>query len=165
MNKVSGLEAHFWNILFHIISWNDWKSFYIFHIVHLKTWEQESDKRKTPRIPTVLTCVYLKYTLCSKPLIRSTGSLSVCRLSVGVSRTSAASCTHSITHLIKSPACLYARYSGVRKAARLHSYRPFSFENFQTISITIPAVCAFLPKAGCWIWISLFCWTPNPYAL
>lgn len=70
----------------------------------------------------------------------------MCQLSVGVSRTSAASCTHSITHLIKSPACLYARYSCIRKAATLHSYCLFFSEDLQTISITSPAVCAFLPK-------------------
>lgn len=73
--------------------------------------------------------------------------MSVCQLSVGVSRTSAASCTHSITHLIKSPACLYARYSCIRKAATLHSYCPFSSEDLQTISITNkPSGLCFPPK-------------------
>ncbi len=41
------LRHIFLNILFHIISWNDLKSLYIFYIVQLKNWEQEPDKRKT----------------------------------------------------------------------------------------------------------------------
>ncbi len=128
------------------IIWNH----YIFFI--LCNWKTENKNQTKERLSESQRCLHAciwSTRSVQKPLIRSTGSLSVCRLSVGVSRTSAASCTHSITHLIKSPACLYTRYSGVRKAARLHSYCRFPFEDFQTISIISPAVCAFLPKAGC----------------
>lgn len=126
----------------------------------MKTWEKQTDKRVEFQNPNgVHVCIWSTHYI-QKPLIRSTGSLSVCQLSVGVSRTCAASCTHSITHLIKSPACLYAQYSCIRKAAMLHSYCPFFSEDHQTISIS-PAVCAFLPKAGCWIWISLSWWTKS----
>lgn len=137
----------------------------------LNLWKTTSIQKKASQNPSsmcISVCIWSTRSV-QKPLIRSTGSLSVCWLSVGVSRTSAASCTHSITHLIKSPACLYVHYCCVRKAALLHSCCPFSSEDFQTISRTSPGICAFLPKAGCCIWILFFplffcSRTVNPHA-
>lgn len=113
----------------------------------MKNWGKTN--RQKSRVPEsqrcVCVCIWSTHYI-QKPLIRSTGSLSVCQLSVGVSRTSAASCTHSITHLIKSPACLYAQYSCIRKTATLHSYCPFFLRGPPNNIHNKPSGLCFPPK-------------------